>query len=414
MSLFDAQEQRVSAESLDKFNAMFNLSAEILNEFAETPVMINSSNYATRVYEKFPRQGVKSELTSASLTEIRYDSAGYYVAIVLIEKKVYNLIKSKNKAAVLTKSGRCFIEYIRFDVSEKSDRVRIQQITGELNPSCPSSNEKEIWIGPELIAGTGNVVFTPRAFLGNSSLTQYYKDFSLEAGTLIGAGGRIQYPIANNNKIYFTAGLSYVRSTIQATLDTLHFRFPNSDIDKDLYEHDASLSDIREKITISGLEFAPGLGAQMFSNTRISVTTDLQFLFRSATTQGELTGNGAYKGIYAPLDWVAYGPEFTDDYGFYNYQSYGLPVKYGRKFSYGFRISPSIQFKTSDNMAIRAGIEYDALLNSPFETTSDASHILRFTGKQERENEGLGYNYTEKVRYSSFNIRVGILYKIQK
>jgi hypothetical protein len=414
-SLFDESQQMVSEDAIYNFKSLFNLSADILNELEETPSMINASDYASLVYSKFPKQGVRCQIKSALLDEIRFDSAGYYLASVLVEKRVFNLIREKNGLGTFTQSGRCFTEKIRFDVAVDFDRVRIQQIVATQNPSCPPlPGEKEVLAGLEMRLGGAFMNFSSRSFLDDKSSTIYGGNLALTGGVDVGLGARLQYPLGKQKKLFLLLNAGYYRTGMQASFDSVHYRFQTSDIDNDLYVHDVQLSDLSENINISGFEVNPGFSILMAEAPKIKFMADVQLLMRMTSAKGELNGNASYRGIYDSCEWIAYNEIFREAYGFSDYTPNNLQVKYDRVFSAGLRLSPNIQFRHKKDLIFHAGLEYDFLFGAPLPLNPDDQHILRFRGQQEYSQEGIGFNYIDKIRYSSVRFRIGFMIPIKK
>lgn len=415
-TLFDNEANRVNATAIDSYRAMFNVGAEVLNELDEVPSIINASDYASIVFEKYRETGLKYEITSAVLDAVYYDSAGYFLTDVVIIKRVYNEIKGGSKKAVLTLNGRCYKETIKFDVPFVSNEVRIQKVIGELYPICPPKvTPRVVWIGPELRAGVSMLNFEAPSFLSDPQRTIYYNNLALEGGSSFGVGARLHYPLNTSQSMAFVFGLGYARSGLTASIDTLHYRFDHTDLDSDNYIHDARFSGLEEKITLSWLEMAPGISFRVINQSKFSLLADVQVLFRSISAKGEMNGDVSYSGIFGYWDWIAYGPKFDDDYGFTDYSITNTSVVYDKKFTAGIRLAPNMQYKVNNNMILTVGIEYDMLFGSPFPTDSDSvgNHILRFKGKQEKKTEGIGFNYLNNVRYSSLGIRIGLLYSLK-
>lgn len=419
-TVFDSAANKVNSKSLESYGDLFNTGAEVLNELIDLPEVINASDYASTILETFPQTGLKYEITSAMLDEVRYDSAGYFLAEVIIRKRVFNQIKGASRKVVLTTNGRCFIDTIKYDVPFNSDRVKIQKVLGHLDANCPPirspQTPKTVYLGPEARFGRSLVNADFQGFLNNSSRTSYFGNTTLDAGPTIGMGVRLQCALNSKQSMYFTLGLGYSRMGLTASVDSLHYRFEHKDIDGDNYEHDVRLSQVREQIALSGMELSPGISIQLWGDKQITLLADVALLLRFASAKGELDAEASYRGYFGQWQWIAYAKEFDPDYGFTDYAAQGLAVTYDRQLATGLRLAPNLLYRTKNNLLLTAGFEYDFFFGSamPNSTLAEGEHILRFKGTQEKKTEGIGFNYLTNVRYARLGLRIGALFPLSK
>jgi|GEM_PF-5383481 len=438
--IVNPQTGQVDAAAIDNYRSLFNLSAEVVNDVAETPSVINPSDFASYVLKRFPK-GLDTYVYSAVLDEIRYDSAGYYIADVLIEKRVKNIVKGKNQTPDnITGGGRCFVEKIQYDVPVNGNKLRIQKIQLGNETKCPPENKTStiptnpvqtntnqqnnskpagIYFGPEVRFGLTNWSFSEHPILSDKDKTIYARAIELDPGAYWGLGARLQIPLGTSQKFYFISGIGYLNAGLTLKLDSLHYQFDHIDLDGDSLVQDVRLAGLKEDIRMNAFELSPGvcLGFGKANPGKIRFMTDVQVLLRLHAPKADLSGKGEYRGIYENWELTVFDDqEWESDYG-YNRYPVSKEVSYESRLLLGFRLAPNVQIPLSKGHSIfHFGVEYEMLFGSPIATidNSEGKHILRFRGNQEINNESIGFNYLKDVGYSGIGLRAGLLFNLLK
>jgi hypothetical protein len=411
LKMFDFEKGGVTSRSIDKFNNLFNLGALVLNEMEDTPEMVYATDFSTLVYEYFSNTGFDCVITSARLNKISFDSAGYYLVNIAIEKQV----SSRLKGGRGIKSGkpRCFGEIMLIDVPINSDKAKIQRVEGNLRPDCPGEvTPKGFSIGIDALLGLPLLKYSQRDVADFTDNTLVYGKMIINPEKNIGIGIRLAYPVNADGSLELYLRASYVKTGMAAYFDTLRFEYDTIDIDGDKYGHESRLSDIGEELTQTVLHISPGLSLRLYDSDRWSVYLDAGGILRSVNTSGILTGNSSYSGSFTQWDWFVYAQAFDKDYGFWKYSVKDVGVLYNRKLQAGFRISPSFRLKSSDSIDWVAGVEYEYYFGEFVETAGMGSHILRYRDWGKYNNGGLVRNYAQNLKVANLNFRLGVNLKI--
>lgn len=445
---------RVTRNSVKLFNSLFAGNGKTFKDFAEYPSknMIDAINYSDEVFYRLKTHGLVYKIISANLSDLRYDSAGYYQPTITIEKVLYNLV-SKEGTELKKDGGIKKVLNIVIDIPTGDlNYARILRIEdGSDKPDPVDDYQQYLGVGIHgglMAAGAAksNFYTSNAAALAKLKKPRLPGDISMETGMSFGAGfywktNRFVNAAKKKKKpLFLNAGLEASFLSVKTQLENYSISdfpakatFINGKKQSYLRIVDSVFATQKDALIL--LELPIGLSLRLKETKTIALFLNLQFVPQFAVvSSSSLVGSARYDGLiddanfrFLELEavyqkWLTASPSDPDNpLGPYHIGK-NVPLDFNGSslktgLGYSFRLSPEAYFKPKKNNAIwgfMVGLDLSFNLKSVIQHTEPEGLPLAFESNdvvghdQDGMNQSILQRLYKDSKFSSIGLRLGI------
>jgi len=436
-----------SEEKYADFLGLFSGGAKVFNDLVEKDGdNIDYAVYADNVYQFMQGTGVKFELSDVYLEKMKYDSGGFYIVTLSMEKLMLNGLNDNN---VTTNYNNGVPVPLEMKIEMPDYDITQATIISILGEGARKKVKKDLWISAGLMANLGHVFATNNGANTGFELNKYH-DFSYnsyglqslvklslnQSKTIWGIIGvqalfhnyRIDFnnyygqAITNIPISYEVGGKSYIEETDNSGM-----------FEKEVYNLTNAITyidslgrqEIFEKVTTIALELPIGIGWQIASNYDYDFFIDFCVVpYYSISTNGNVNSN-EFDVVALPIS-----ENLTDEVAqvILNAANQEEDLRYSRQFnnkpttavsafSVGAMISPSFQYKFNYRMAleIAGNLHYNFL---PLYETGHKSgeniqqELVEYLTDNESTYTSTIQHYFTNVNVLRYGLKVGIVFKL--
>lgn len=427
-------ENQVTAAAVERFERLFSPTARIVKDYTENIPndLIAYKDYSSNIFALMPVQGLQLRLEVIELSEIQDDPAGFYVAIVRVEKSTFNYVNAQGE--VKTSSGRFFEQQFRFDIPktnlDKASITRIDRVCK--GKECdPADDYTRIF---SFYAGGGS---TSASVTTSSFWDRTHADNVLDAsggsyfsvGTELVLNRIINSRKARKKSFNLILGLRYSNLQIEGNLDRFEIDpFPvEATNGTESQEYMRMVGPVKgtEDISFGLIEIPIGVGYRLVENKRFQLHLQAKVLPTLAlSASGDFSGQGKYDAIIAGTELRLLGENAVDvalldnELGFGPYEV-GIDQAINQSadpetagFMLGFQVSPVLYFDFSNynpTWGLMIGLDFTTYFSSPIEHDGLDEDLLQF---KEEYQASLLQRYAEDLSMTSLGLRIGLYHKL--
>lgn len=428
-----------SEEKYAEFLGLFTGGAKVYNDIAEKDGgNIDYAVYADNIYQYMQGTGVKFELSDIYLESVKYDSSGFYLVTLTMEKLMLNGLNDNN-ITVNYNNGKPYpltmkIEMPDYDIEQGSilsilgeaKKVRLERepmvsfdLTAHLGTLFKKNNTSYAGFGADKVYPT-----TYRAF-GIESLYKTNINESKSLWFLIGLQANYnQYSIALNE---FSAR-SIIGDSLNVQIGGKSY-VENDEILVTKKEEASTLwtinkgDDFVERLNVISLEVPIGVGFNLASSYNYDFFMDVAVVpYYSVSSSGRFEGEDI-EYFVIPTDSVNFPKPLVDyvierklDQYTITQNKFDKPTTASNHFSMSAMISPVFHYKFSYKMAfeIGANIKYHFLPNfkSGHLTGKKDQSFVNYLSDQETVYTSTLQHFHEKINLLSYGLKAGIIIRL--
>ena len=448
----------VTRQSVWAFNSLFIGNAKLFKDYAANPkdILINAGDYADEVFYLLQNQGLAYEIRSALLTEIGYDSAGFYQPRIVLEKVMYNFVGADGMTGNLP-NGKLYELTLLIDIPiEDLTRARIGEIKSNKVPK-KEFEDYERYMGVAAhgsflqVSGTASNYYSDNAaaLAALKPTPRSPGDISLSASPAFGLGfywksNRFAKASKKHKPLFLTAGAQASFFTVKTQLDQYsisNFEALAWGIGNEKQDYTRIVDEVNttQEDGLFLLDIPVGLSLRLKKTEHSAYFLNLQFVPQIAVvTSSSLSGTARYDGYlsqahYRFLEEMATNPQWLNSppsdpnnpIGAYhignevplNYNNTSLKTGLG----YSIRLSPEAYFDRVNRnplWGILVGLDLSFNLKSPIQHAEPSGHPLAFETNdvKSHEQDGLANSILQSMyknsRFSSIGLRFGIYRKL--
>jgi len=447
----------VTRQSVRAFNSLFIGNAKLFKDYAANPtdILMNAGDYADEVYYFLPNEGLAYEIKSALLTEIGYDSAGFYQPKIVLEKVMYNFVSTDGMTRNLP-NGKLYELTMLIDIPiEDLTRAKIGEIKNN-DDIGGIFEDYERYMGIAAhgsflqVSGTASSYYSDNAAaLAALETPRSPGDISLSASPAFGLGfywksNRLAKASKKHKPLFLTAGAQASFFTIKTQLDQYsisNFEALAWGIGNEKQDYTRIVDEVNttQEDGLFLLDIPVGLSLRLKKTAHSAYFLNLQFVPQIAVvTSSSLSGTARYDGYiskthYRFLEEMATNPPWlntppsdpNNPIGAYhvgnevplNYNNTSLKTGLG----YSIRLSPEAYFDRVNRnplWGILVGLDLSFNLKSPIQHAEPDGQPLAFetNAVKSHEQDGLTDSIFQSMykssRFSNIGLRFGIYRKL--
>lgn len=442
---FLSESGQFSDEKYAEFLGMFSGGARIFNDVIKKDGgNVDYAVYADNIYQYMQGTGVKFELNDIYLDKIRYDSGGFYVVTLSMEKLMLNGLNSNN-VPVNYSNGIPFpitmeIEMPDYDI-EQGTIISILGEEKKMKVERASMITVDGFYSSGLVLKSNNTSFT--GFEEDKEFPVSYNGYGVEAlyklsldndrkfWAVIGAQvGFHNYKVGLDN----FDGSEKLDDKIQVGIggDTYYKLKEIVNEDKETITSFvvAPGTTFEEKLSVTAIEIPLGISYNMISTYDYDFSIDLTVNpYYSISSSGKLTSDGNVTTYKIPSDTLTFPTALVKE--LFEPQNANILNQYytgfngelneitgtSNQFSLGVMLAPNFHYKFNYRLALELGanIQYNFLpmFNGEHLSGKANQSLINYTKNEETVYTSTLQHYFKGVNLFRYGLKAGIVFKFK-
>lgn len=428
-----------SEEKYADFLGLFSGGAKVFNDLAEKDGdNIDYAVYADNIYQFMQGTGVKFELNDVYLEKMKYDSGGFYIVTLSMEKLMLNGLNDNN---VTTNYNNGVPVPLEMKIEMPDYDITQATIISILGEGAKKKVERSSMITLDGIYYLGTVLKqqnnTYSGFDGSFDYPIGYNAYGVESifklslnqsktlWAIIGA--QVNFHNFNVNLGGFN-GESSFESGLQYDKGGKHF-YENGSVDQGLQSETYTLLTVDEGSEFSESMTAIAVEVPLGISLNLKTTYDYDFFIDFAVVPGYIiSGSGSFSSnnlryFNIPVDTSIF-PQDLVDYvvenevePFYNVDdNFDKATTISNNFTLGAMIAPNFHYKFNYRMALEIGanIQYNFLpfFKAGHKDGKEGQELVRYLSDEESVYTSTIQHYFTNVNVLRYGLKVGIVFKL--